>query len=93
MARVKTITVGCFELTMLEKGRWRFTNTLTSFVHISYGTEKEVREVAKAQSEAWKRRFSETGRRTGEGFRRKMSLQTERRKAEKKETDIDDAGV
>jgi hypothetical protein len=50
--------IGCFEVELLSRGRWRVRNTLTTYEHVTYGTEEEIREVLEQQSVAWKKRFA-----------------------------------
>lgn len=52
------IRIGCFEVEPDGEGRWRCTNTLTEFVHVTYGTEDEVREVLTKQSADWERKLA-----------------------------------
>lgn len=41
-------------------GKWRITNTVTTFEHRTYGTWEEVEEQAKVQSEAWEKRLKDS---------------------------------
>lgn len=57
--------VGCFELELLSggetlsvAGRWRCTNNVTGISHVTYGTQQEVEEQARQQTEAWDRKKS-----------------------------------
>jgi hypothetical protein len=51
------IVIGCFEVEKLDGERWRCKNTLTTYEHISYGTEAEIRELLEAQTVSWNRRL------------------------------------
>lgn len=52
--------VGCFEVTKVSTGRWRVVNTLTEFVHVTYGSEEEIRGELTKQSDAWEKRVAES---------------------------------
>lgn len=57
-------TVGCFEFRLLapvpcpveQSGRWEVLNLLTMQRHVTFGTEKDMREGLSRMSEAWKRK-------------------------------------
>ena len=53
-----TARVGCFELEQLGPLRWRCTNTLNGYAHVTYGTEDEVRDQLSVQSAAWELRVA-----------------------------------
>lgn len=52
------ITIGCFEVEEVSPGRWKVKNTRTTFEHVTYGTETEVREILTKQSAEWERKFA-----------------------------------
>lgn len=58
--------VGCFEIEETRPGRWRLRNTRTTFEHVTFGTEAEVREQALLQSEAWERKFAALNKAKGQ---------------------------
>lgn len=53
-----TFTIGCFEVRLLNPGRWQVKNLLTTFEHVTYGTEQEVCELLTKQTKDWERRYS-----------------------------------
>lgn len=53
------IVIGIFEVTELSVGRWRVVNTRTEFVHVTYGTEDEIRPLLEKQSADWEKRFAD----------------------------------
>jgi hypothetical protein len=80
----KQFSVGIFEVKRLSEFRWHAHNTLTTFEHVTYGTEVEIVEVLQVQSEAWKKKFSE-GKPKGRGsaWRQKASAEFAAAKAAK----------
>ena len=58
-------TVGIFVIRLLSPGRWQVTNTLTTFVHVTYGPEEEVSRVLKEQTTAWRAKFQQVGKHKG----------------------------
>lgn len=53
------IVIGIFEVTELSPGRWRAVNTRTEFVHVTYGTEAEIRPLLEKQSVDWEKRLAD----------------------------------
>jgi len=51
---LKEMTIGIFTVKQLGELRWQVVNSLTSFRHVTYGTEAEVTEQLEVQSKAWK---------------------------------------
>jgi len=43
------------------KGRWEVVNTLTGFLHRTYGTQEEIELEYRGQSDTWEKRVRETG--------------------------------
>lgn len=62
MAEVKdaarALKEGDFELVELSPGRWSMWNEHTRTGHVTYGTCEEVRERARRQTSAWKRKIA-----------------------------------
>ena len=52
--------IGCFEVTALPGQRWRVVNTLTTFEHVTFGSEDDVRMQLETQSALWEKRFAES---------------------------------
>ena len=65
--------IGCFEVEELTSGRWKVVNTLNGYQHVTYGTEEEVREQAKIQTEAWERKAAGNKGQKGSAWRNRMT--------------------
>jgi hypothetical protein len=52
------MNVGVFAVLELEPGRWRMTNGLTRISHVTYGSVREVKERARRQTDAWRRKIA-----------------------------------
>lgn len=74
--------VGCFELTALEKGKWEVKNTITNFVHCTYGTLKEIVQLLKAQTPLWEEKAA--GLKVGINARNAASVADAKNKAQRK---------
>ncbi len=48
--------VGCFEVSQTEPGKWKVVNTLTGFVHYTFGTKEEIMPILNHQSTLWEAR-------------------------------------
>lgn len=49
--------IGCFEVEQLAESKWRVKNTLNNnCVHVTYGTEAEVTEQLRKQTEIWEQK-------------------------------------
>jgi hypothetical protein len=57
--------VGIFAIRQLEPGRWQVTNTLTTYVHKTYGSEEEVTQQLKVQTGAWQAKFQQINKNKG----------------------------
>jgi hypothetical protein len=76
--------IGCFEIEPLTSGRWKVKNIITTFEHVTYGTEEEVREQAQLQTEAWERKTGPKGKpQRGSAWRSTMGSEARARVAEK----------
>lgn len=81
---LKEITVGIFLVKQLSEGRWRVNNSLTQFVHVTYGTEADVVAQLEIQSKAWKDKFDRTAAnksKKGSAWRQKTSAEFAEAKA------------
>ena len=73
------MNIGCFEVTKVSTGKWKCVNTLTTFEHVTYGAEDDVRSQLEKQSIDWERRFADKeakkpGRRAQEKWSQNRSL-------------------
>jgi hypothetical protein len=72
----KELTVGIFGVKQLSELRWRITNTLTTYVHVTYGPESEVIEQLEVQTKAWKGKLDPAAKgKRGSAWRQKSSAE------------------
>ena len=74
---MKELVVGVFAVKQLEEQRWQVTNTLTSFVHVTYGVEAEVCAQLEVQSKAWQAKFAplQKAKQKGSAWRQKNTVE------------------
>jgi hypothetical protein len=83
---MKSLTIGCFEVQQLSPLRWQVRNTLTTIVHITYGSEREVTEQLELQTLAWKDKFdtfSKNKSKKGSAWRQRSSAEFAEARAKK----------
>jgi hypothetical protein len=76
---MKELTIGVFAVTLIHvpTGRWKVRNTLTTFEHVTYGSEAEVVKQLEVQSKAWQAKFApiQKVKQRGSAWRQKQSVE------------------
>lgn len=85
---MKELVVGVFAVKQLEEQRWQITNSLTAFVHVTYGIEAEVVAQLQVQSKAWQAKLApvQKAKQKGSAWRQKNTVEIAEVRQDKEKT-------